>query len=114
MNITLKGTVGGQVTFNCQTYGRIPIPKVQRSLSRDCITGRLVVTEFFNKLTITISDWQPKTIYDSIVNILTSNNVITYSDDDYTEKSMTLVPGSLVPEAVEDPECRFKFQLEEI
>jgi len=27
---------------------------------------------------------------------------------------MTLVPGSLVPEAVEDPECRFKFQLEEI
>jgi hypothetical protein len=74
----------------------------------------LVVTEFFNKLTITISDWQPKTIYDSIVNILTSNNIITYSDDDYTGKSMTLVPGSLVPEAVEDPECRFKFELEEI
>ena len=50
MNITLKGTVGGQVTFNCQTYGRIPIPKVQRSLSRDCLTGNLVVTQFYNKI----------------------------------------------------------------
>ena len=114
MNITLKGTVGGQVTFNCQTYGRIPIPKVQRSLSRDCLTGQLVVTEFFNKLTITISDWQPKSVYDEIVEILTSNKIITYTDDDYTNISMTLVPGSLVPEAVEEPECRFKFQLEEI
>jgi len=114
MNITLSGTVGGQITFTCQTYGRIPVPKVQRSLSRDCITGNLVVTEFYKKLVITISDWQPKDVYDSIVEILTSNNVITYSDDEYTNLSMTLVPGSLVPEAVENPECRFRFQLEEI
>jgi len=114
MNITLTGAVGGNITFTCQTYGRIPIPTVQRSLRRDCTTGELVVTEFYNKLTITISDWQPKDVYDSIVEILTSNNVITYSDDDYTNKSMTLVPGSLIPEAVEDPECRFKFQLVEI
>ncbi len=114
MNITLSGTNGGSITFKCQTYGRVPIPRVQRSLSRDCITGQLVITEFYNKLTITISDWQPKAIYDDIVNILTSNNVVTYSDDEYTNKSMTLVPGSLVTEIVEEPECRFKFQLEEI
>jgi len=114
MNITLSGTVGGEITFACQTYGRVPVPRVQRSLSRDCITGQLVITEFYNKLIINISDWQPKAIYDDIVNILTSNNVVTYSDDEYTNKSMTLVPGSLIAEIVEEPECRFKFQLEEI
>ena len=124
MNITISGNVEGSITFNCQTYGCIPNDSPQRSLRRDCTTGKLVVTEFYKKLVISISDWMQKDdIYvndelkrgfDYLKTILTDSTVVSYSDDNYTNKQMTLVPGSLVIESYEKPECRFKFQLVEI
>jgi len=114
MNITIAGTVGGSITFNCQTYGCIPDLNPQRSLRRDCITGSLVVTEFYKKLTITITDWMSKENFDKLATILNSNTVVSYTDDNYTNKQMTLIPGSLVIESYEEPECQYKFQLVEI
>jgi len=103
-------SIGG-VQFNCQTYGRIVNKNPQRSLRRDCVTGNLVVTQFYKKIKITIIDWQPKTIYDALVEEITGNNTVTYSDEEFTNLTMT---GTITAEAIEQDECRFRIELEEI
>lgn len=99
------------VSFNCQTYGRIVDENPKRSLRRDCVTGELVVTEFYKKIKITIIDWQPKTIYDALVEAITGSNTVTYSDEEFTGLTMT---GTITAEAIEQDECRFRIELEEI
>ncbi len=99
------------IKFNCQTYGRIVNENPQRSLRRDCVTGELVVTEFYKKIKITIIDWQPKTIYDALVEAITGSNTVTYSDEEFTGLTMT---GTITAEAIEQDECRFRIELEEI
>jgi len=99
------------VSFDCQTYGKVVDENPVRSLRRDCITGRLIVTEFYKKKKITITDWQPKSVYDSLVSVITGSSVVTYSDEDFTSLSMT---GTIVAEVIEEAECRFRIELEEI
>lgn len=103
-------TIGG-INFNCQTYGRIVNENPKRSLRRDCVTGELVVTEFYKKIKITIIDWQPKTIYDALVEAITGSNTVTYSDEEFTGLTMT---GTITAEVIEQDECRFRIELEEI
>lgn len=99
------------VSFNCQTYGRVVDENPVRSLRRDCITGRLIVTEFYKKKKITITDWQPKSVYDALVEAITGSNTVTYSDEDFSGLEMT---GTITAEAIESDECRFRIELEEI
>jgi len=108
---TIHNITIGSVTFNCQTYGRIVNENPQRSLRRDCVTGNLVVTQFYKKIKITITDWQDKSIYDALVEEITGNNTVTYSDEEFTNLTMT---GTITAEAIEQDECRFRIELEEI